>query len=234
MWPRHIALAAIALALAATTRVRAEPPNLNILDGEAGETELELTGFVSTHRPGDAPGFQFNSEVNHAFTDGFGLQLQLTGFAAGGALHANELSLQALAKVVDLPDGGSLGVSAEGVIDPSDGATGVGGLVYGVGQVAGWRAAFNLGGEATTSGEDAALVYAWSATRVLSDRWSFGFEGGGSSPLRGGEAAEHYAGPALGWRLGHAGGAPWLRLGWLVGLSRASPDMVVTGISASF
>lgn len=210
----------------------AEPPNLNVLESAAGESEGELTGFFATRGPDAAPGFQYNVEINRALSDRLGLQVQMTGADTARGLRAHEVSLQGFYELARRSEDARLGVSAEAAFDPSGGAASVGALVYGLVPVAGWRTAFNLGADVGASSEDAAFVYAWSASRDLFGRLVFSLEGGGAEPLRGDEAGEHYAGPSLAVQLREEG--PELKIGYLIGLTAASPDLVQAGVSLAF
>ena len=110
----------------------------------------------------------------------------------------------------------------------------MGGLLYAIVPVGRWRTDLNLGAEAAASGETASFVYAWSTTRSLSDRLAGGLTGGGSTALKGGEPDQHYAGPALTWPLSDDVEGPSLTLGYLVGLTSASPSLAKIGVSVGF
>jgi len=227
-------LASVAAALLATA-ASADPPNLNVIEGDAGETELEMIGFISTGSRG-APRFQFNGELSHVVTDSFGVELQLTGSRehTGSTLRAQNLELQLLAKVSDLPRGGSLGVSAEAALGLSHGEDDVGGLVYAILPIRGWTLSLNIGGERSLTSREASFVYAWAFEREFGEWWSVRIEGGGERALQGDQRPEHYAGPFFTWQTGRRDGSPKLALGYLAGLSSASPNLFKIGLIADF
>ena len=219
-----------ALALAPPAAM-AEPPNLNVLPAEPG-VEFETTGYWAAPGRG-APGFQFNTEVSAAISRRFGLQAQLIGSNDGRTLRAENVSLQAFYGLARWSDRASLGVSVEAAADPRSGDTQAGGLVYATAPVGPLDWSANLGAERAWNGSDASLVYAWRLAGPLAGRWSWAAHGGGSSPLKGDEAAEHYAGPALAYALGGAHEVE-VELGYLAGLTASTPGLAHAGFSFGF
>ena len=204
-------------ALLAPITALAAPPDLDLPELAAGETDGEVSAF----RSHDA--WIVRPEIDFALSDALWLEVQAdVGGMPGAKTKLSNVSAQLM---LALSRDGQTGIGGEVGYDPDESQTGAGVFLFAARQVGPWALGLNAGVE--REGGATSAVYAWHVEHDLAAKWLAGVEGGGQIAFHGGEA-EHLIGPTVGARLG----ALELRFSWLFG--SGAEDLARIGLERKF